>query len=398
MAPLHHPAAGRGSHLTRGNRKEVTLCNRKTGRPRHNPLHSRPAPRNGDCTISTAGHSDFSRGITCDFASRLIRPATQLRRAGPYEISRGNAESCPTAPPAHTLSRPGAPSISFAPVVQARHHLDRADRLANFGYGSVFRLKPFRPHLTVGALSCATGQPDTTARTHGHRTHLPVPPGEALPPPSATDPAWGRSGWTFTSKFSAPPGAHYEAVRPPAAHRYSAPCSSSCLEPSLTPTGLNTPIGSIAARGSHVPHRRLTRARVTFMPDTTWPGPQAPARLIPGQDPGPGSDAVHTLSAPQQWFTRVRLPGSHLTHRVRLFRSAHHPGSFTEAARGGFGPPLHERSRRAHLHHQCSTTTSDTTLYIATSSCVRGARTSAPLAAPLRARNASQPNTRTMNR
>ena len=178
---------------------------------RRPPPHHHDGPRFSVIPwfISTAGHSDFSHGITCDFASRLIRPATQLRRAGPYEISRGNAESCPTAPPAHTLLRPGAPSISFAPVVQARHHLDRADRFANFGYGSVFRLKPSRPHLTVGALSCATGQPDTTARTHGHRIHLPVPPGEALPPPSATDPAWGRSGWTFTSKFSAPPGAHY---------------------------------------------------------------------------------------------------------------------------------------------------------------------------------------------
>ena len=186
-------------------------------------LSHRPPPHHHDGPrfsvipwfISTAGHSDFSHGITCDFASRLIRPATQLRRAGPYEISRGNAESCPTAPPAHTLLRPGAPSISFAPVVRARHHLDRADRFANFGYGSVFRLKPFRPHLTVGALSCVTGQPDTTARTHGHRLHLPVPPGEALPPPSATDPAWGRSGWTFTSKFSAPPGAHYDRLRRP---------------------------------------------------------------------------------------------------------------------------------------------------------------------------------------
>ena len=91
--------------------------------------------------------------------------------------------------------------------------------------------------------------------------------------------------------FTPPPlqGLHryYEAVRPPAAHRYSAPCSSSCLEPSLTPTGLNMPIASITARGSHVPHQRLTRARATFMPDTAWPGPQAPARLIPGQDPGP---------------------------------------------------------------------------------------------------------------
>jgi hypothetical protein len=39
--------------------------------------------------------------------------------------------------------------------------------------------------------------------------------------------------------------------------------------------------------------------------------------------------------------------------------------------------PLHGRSRRAHLHHQCSTTTSDTISYIATSSCVRGAQISA---------------------
>jgi hypothetical protein len=161
---------------------------------------------------STAGHSDFLHGIACDFTSRLIRPATQSRRGGPYEISRGNAENFPTAPSAHTLLCPGAPSISFAPIVQARHHLDRADRFAIFGYGSVFRLKPFRPHLTVSALSCAANQHDTTT-VNSHRIHLPTAPSEALPPPSATDPAWGRSDWTFTSKLSAPPGAHYESVR-----------------------------------------------------------------------------------------------------------------------------------------------------------------------------------------
>jgi hypothetical protein len=91
-------------------------------------------------------------------------PSYPPRRTGPYETSRGNTENFPTAPPAHTLLCPGAPSISFAPIVQARHHLDRADRFANIGYGSVFRLKPFRPHLTAGALSCATTQPATTTR------------------------------------------------------------------------------------------------------------------------------------------------------------------------------------------------------------------------------------------
>jgi hypothetical protein len=123
--------------------------------------------------ISTASHSDFSHGITDDFTSRLIRPATQPRRAGPYETSRGNAENFPTAPPAHTLLCPGAPSTSFASVVQARHHLDRADRFANFGYGSVFRLKPFGPHLTMGALSCAAIQANPAAHNRYHRVNPP---------------------------------------------------------------------------------------------------------------------------------------------------------------------------------------------------------------------------------
>jgi len=47
------------------------------------------------------------------------------------------------------------PSISFASIRQARLPLDLADRSAMFGYGPAIRRKPFRPHLTVGALSCA---------------------------------------------------------------------------------------------------------------------------------------------------------------------------------------------------------------------------------------------------
>lgn len=121
---------------------------------------------------STTSHSDFSHGITGDFTSRLIRPATQPRQAGPYETSRGNAENFPTAPPAHTLLCPGAPSISFTPIVRARHLLERADRFAYIGYGSVFRLKPFRPHLTVSALSCTNRRQN--AATTGHRATPPI--------------------------------------------------------------------------------------------------------------------------------------------------------------------------------------------------------------------------------
>ncbi len=114
-------------------------------------------------------HSDFSHGIPGDFARRLIRPGTQPRRAGPYEPSRGNARCFPAVPPAHTLLRPGTPSTSFASIVQARYHLDLADRFATFGYGPAFRLKPFRPHLTVGALSCAL-QPKPARHTPTART------------------------------------------------------------------------------------------------------------------------------------------------------------------------------------------------------------------------------------
>jgi len=57
--------------------------------------------------------------------------------------------------------------------VQARHHLDRADRFANFGYGSVFRLKPFGPHLTMGALSCAAVQAYPEAHNRYHRVNPP---------------------------------------------------------------------------------------------------------------------------------------------------------------------------------------------------------------------------------
>ena len=131
---------------------------------------------------------------------------------------------------------------------------------------------------------------------------------------------------------------YYEAVRPPAPHRYSPPRSFSCLGFSLTPTAStcgrthrgegfprSTPEPEPSSRHLHAGHHLASQ--------------QAPARPIPGQDPGPGFDAIQDVSTLQQWFTYVRLLGSHLTHPVRLFRSAHHPGSFTAAACGGLRPP-----------------------------------------------------------
>ena len=85
-------------------------------------LSHRPPPHHHDGPkvsvvpwfISTAGHSDFSHGITDDFTSRLIRPATQPRRAGPYETSRGNARTFPPRRP-HTPCCAQVPQVLPSP-------------------------------------------------------------------------------------------------------------------------------------------------------------------------------------------------------------------------------------------------------------------------------------------
>jgi len=169
---------------------------------------------------------------------------------------------------------------------------------------------------------------------------------------------------------------YYETVRPPAPHRYSAPHRFRCLGCSLSPT---TPTHSRHYRGEAFP-------RSTPAPEPNsrhlhaghhQGSKQVSPWLIPGQQLDPGFDVIDTLSTLQQWFTHVRLLGSHLTHLVRLFRHAHHHGSFTAATDGGLRPPPAKRPRRTNLHHQCSTATLNAIFYIATSSCVRGTLSSA---------------------
>src|SRR5690349_24278277 len=169
---------------------------------------------------------------------------------------------------------------------------------------------------------------------------------------------------------------YYETVRPPAPRRYSAPHSFRCLRFSLSSTG---PTPGRQYRGEAFP-------RSTPAPEPSsrhlcaghhLANRQAPARLVPGQQLDPGFDVVATLSTLHQWFTHVRLPGSHLTHLVRLFRHTHHHGSFTAATDGGLQPPPAERLRRTYLHHQCSTATIGAIFYIAASSRVRGIQSSA---------------------
>ena len=163
------------------------------------------------------------------------------------------------------------------------------------------------------------------------------------------------------------------------------PCRASVLSPSQfqllgvlpSAAGVNTPAGAITARGSHVSCQRPDRARATSVPGNR----QGSKQVSPGSSRGnnwtPVTIAVATLTTLQQWFTHVRLPGPHLTHHVRLFRGAHHPGSFTGATRGGLQPPPAGRLWRACLHHRHNTATISAIFYIATSSRARGAPSSA---------------------
>ena len=163
------------------------------------------------------------------------------------------------------------------------------------------------------------------------------------------------------------------------------PCHASVLSPSQfqllgvlpSAAGVNTPAGAITARGSHV----SCRAQTELAPPPCRATARAVNRYPPGSSRGnnwtPVTIAVATLTTLQQWFTHVRLPGPHLTHHVRLFRGAHHPGSFTGATHGGLQPPPAGRLWRACLHHRHNTATISAIFYIATSSRARGAPSSA---------------------
>ena len=110
----------------------------------------------------------------------------------------------------------------------------------------------------------------------------------------------------------------------------------------------------IEATGSHVPHKSLSWAHAVFMPVTTRAVSRHLPSLVPGQTMEPGFGDVHTLSTRHQRFTRVRLPSTHLTGTSRLFRHAHDPGHWTDAAAGGLDSDPAVRVRGADPHLLCS--------------------------------------------
>ena len=175
--------------------------------------------------------------------------------------------------------------------MQARHHLDRADRFANIGYGSAFRLNPSDP--TSRWAPC----PAPLIGTAQQRAIA------ATAPPSQQRPA-----------------RHYPRLR------LRTPLGAG-------PTGLS-PASSLrrpahtTSRSASTPHRvRLLlfhvnaadRARVVYMPDTAWP--------ISGLPPDSSRNLFHApvlmspveVSTRQQRFACARLPDPHLTPHTAPF-------------------------------------------------------------------------------
>src|SRR5207244_4982961 len=103
---------------------------------------------------------------------------------------------------------------------------------------------------------------------------------------------------------------YYEAARPCAPHRYSAPRSFRCLGSSLGRPGGSIPEADRRLRGDRFP-------RSTPEPEPgsrhLYAGHRLGSRqVLPQTDPEVttrlGFDAVSTLSTRHQWFTHVRLP------------------------------------------------------------------------------------------
>src|ERR1035441_9291923 len=166
-------------------------------------------------------------------------------------------------------------------------------------------------------------------------------------------------------------------VRPPAPHRYSPPRGFSRLGFSLTPAA---PTRSRAHQGEGFPRSAPEpEPRSRHLCAGHPSGQQAGTRqTLPRATTGPWFRiVVATLSTFHQWFTHVRLLSSHLTHHVRLFRNAHHHGSFTAAACGGLRPPparaVPEGLPPSPVQHRIQ----KNSVYIGTSLSVRGTQSSA---------------------
>jgi hypothetical protein len=121
------------------------------------------------------------------------------------------------------------------------------------------------------------------------RLALLTAPSEALPPPSATDPAWGRSDWTFTSKFSAPPGAHYCHLRLASTSRlltgYRSPRSTRLAQPAGPERVSPVPAAPIRTFSSPLRRGVPRRLRIQVLKRLPWPSPFTAGLGTPSSPP-----------------------------------------------------------------------------------------------------------------
>jgi hypothetical protein len=132
-------------------------------------------------------------------------------------------------------------------------------------------------------------------RTNGSRTTRPLRSGPITGPSPllrAGPPAPSGNGYSHAACGICPP-------------------HGSPLSPAVT--------GSIQMRLLQFRSNAADRARATSMPDTAWPISGHPPGSSRNRTHAPVSMSSHEISTRQQWFTRVRLPGPHLTDHVRLF-------------------------------------------------------------------------------
>src|SRR5712692_2697742 len=109
---------------------------------------------------------------------------------------------------------------------------------------------------------------------------------------------------------------YYTAVRPCASPRYSAPRSFSCLGFSLGRSS-----GSLPEANRHIRGDRFPRSAPEPEPSSRHlhaghrlGSTQVLPQACPEVTTLLGFDAIYIVSTLHQWFTRVRLLGSYLTH------------------------------------------------------------------------------------
>ena len=163
------------------------------------------------------------------------------------------------------------------------------------GYGPAVRLKPFRPHLTVGALSCAFVSMDhhfvpsllLRPARHYPRLWLRTPLGVG---PTGLPPARNARRPARTTRRSAPV--------PRITTLPLADLPLGVLAPGHRPRAQTAPLAGrpIGATGSRVPHQSPDHARATIH-----------AGHPPGQSAGSRQAAPGAMTRPRFWMSSIRF-------------------------------------------------------------------------------------------